>query len=665
MPHRRRRTQRTILPLLRIILLAAGGIGLALTAYFLPNLTNLLTVRLGQSTLQLPLVKHTLQSGQLCFDNNTGLCPGVHGQANIVRVETLGTVASQDTGTSKILWLCNGYTPAGPISFSVDNTEPCAPLPQMLGHLEGSPQKALIPLWLCQDGRSLGRSAIECVGGTQGTEPLGYLYPAQPSASPTTLSQISPTLRRPELVVLAEAAAPALIRHRLSNGTYCYRDATFCRQYAKAHTGTEALSQVETLGYLAPAPSTTARRLWGCGIYLANTWKGFRVTFDSRECYDQGTYSQPVPLGFLETKRTPAKAYLPIYKFTNPAGDVRLARGVTSGEGYTLVSNDPFGYVDPRQPKPETPDTPGSPAPSPVATPTTPPAIPALVSFYEYREIVRLLEQDPTADLLPMWVCPFGAGNLLNLTTAESDRASVEELCRARGARAPIFLGYLMFTPSPRGEYTIPLVTCTNDLDTVAIMYSGGATCPAPYRTGGILGFAKPSAIPVASPRASTPPVDDTPAVDGLRRICQALAQGCADGTGVWCTLHEEYDDHCGPLPEAPGHPQQTPTPQVSTPPRATPGPPSVDLKLNGADSPPVFHITSPSATYRLSWTSANVTSCRAAGDWEGNKARSGSENRNPNTDGTTDTKEYMIICTGTDGKNVRDTITVETEVGI
>ena len=70
---------------------------------------------------------------------------------------------------------------------------------------------------------------------------------------------------------------------------------------------------------------------------------------------------------------------------------------------------------------------------------------------------------------------------------------------------------------------------------------------------------------------------------------------------------------------------------------------PVVDLKVNGSDGP----ITIPyNSSVTLSWTSNNVNSCYASGDWSGSKAVSGTET----ISGILSQKTFTITCSGPGG---------------
>jgi hypothetical protein len=78
----------------------------------------------------------------------------------------------------------------------------------------------------------------------------------------------------------------------------------------------------------------------------------------------------------------------------------------------------------------------------------------------------------------------------------------------------------------------------------------------------------------------------------------------------------------------------------------------SADIKANNSDEPITIAYET-SAT--LSWTSANLSSCSASGDWSGSKALSGSES----TGNLTSSKSYTLTCISPCG-SVTDTIEVE-----
>ncbi|MFH0792014.1 MAG: hypothetical protein V1905_02260 [bacterium] len=79
---------------------------------------------------------------------------------------------------------------------------------------------------------------------------------------------------------------------------------------------------------------------------------------------------------------------------------------------------------------------------------------------------------------------------------------------------------------------------------------------------------------------------------------------------------------------------------------------PTVDIKANGYDG----SINIPyNNTATLTWTSYNATSCTAMNGWSGSKGVSGSEI----TENLTNTKTYTIVCYGTSGNSVSDSVTV------
>ncbi len=79
---------------------------------------------------------------------------------------------------------------------------------------------------------------------------------------------------------------------------------------------------------------------------------------------------------------------------------------------------------------------------------------------------------------------------------------------------------------------------------------------------------------------------------------------------------------------------------------------PTVDLKVNGSDSS--ITLQAP-ATYTLTWTSANATSCSASNAWSGNQSLNGSQYYSNMGQGT---YTYTITCTGNSG-SASDTVTV------
>lgn len=83
------------------------------------------------------------------------------------------------------------------------------------------------------------------------------------------------------------------------------------------------------------------------------------------------------------------------------------------------------------------------------------------------------------------------------------------------------------------------------------------------------------------------------------------------------------------------------------------PNTPAVDLSVNGGSSASV----QTGSTVNLSWSSANVSSCTASGDWSGAKAVSGSETTGAlNNVGTL---TYTLTCAGNNGSSVNDSVTV------
>jgi hypothetical protein len=76
------------------------------------------------------------------------------------------------------------------------------------------------------------------------------------------------------------------------------------------------------------------------------------------------------------------------------------------------------------------------------------------------------------------------------------------------------------------------------------------------------------------------------------------------------------------------------------------PTPPTVNIKLNGADgSVPIIN----GASGTVSWTSTNATTCAASGSgWSGAKSTSGSES----TGVLTFSKDYVLTCTGSGGSS-------------
>ena len=78
---------------------------------------------------------------------------------------------------------------------------------------------------------------------------------------------------------------------------------------------------------------------------------------------------------------------------------------------------------------------------------------------------------------------------------------------------------------------------------------------------------------------------------------------------------------------------------------------PSVDIKANGSNGP-IYISYNTSAN--LTWTSNNVSSCSASGDWSGSKSIAGSQS----TENLTSSKYYTITCTGSGG-TVSDSVQV------
>ncbi|MFC1629670.1 hypothetical protein ACFL11_00360 [Patescibacteria group bacterium] len=82
---------------------------------------------------------------------------------------------------------------------------------------------------------------------------------------------------------------------------------------------------------------------------------------------------------------------------------------------------------------------------------------------------------------------------------------------------------------------------------------------------------------------------------------------------------------------------------------------PTVDIKANGFNEPITINYNT---SVNLSWTSANVTSCQASGNWSGARPTIGSESIN----NLTSSRSYTLTCTG-QGGTISDSITVN--VGI
>jgi len=79
---------------------------------------------------------------------------------------------------------------------------------------------------------------------------------------------------------------------------------------------------------------------------------------------------------------------------------------------------------------------------------------------------------------------------------------------------------------------------------------------------------------------------------------------------------------------------------------------PTVDLKVNGQDSS--ITLQAP-ASYTLTWTSADATSCSASNAWSGNQSLSGSQYYSNMGQGT---YTYTLTCTGPGG-SASDSVTV------
>lgn len=98
--------------------------------------------------------------------------------------------------------------------------------------------------------------------------------------------------------------------------------------------------------------------------------------------------------------------------------------------------------------------------------------------------------------------------------------------------------------------------------------------------------------------------------------------------------------------------PLVTPTPTPTPIPTPGPGQGSVDIKANGFDGPITISYNT-AAT--LSWTSSNVTSCTASGNWSGSKPLTGSES----TGNLTVSQNYIITCNAIAGGTVTDSVLV------
>ena len=90
-------------------------------------------------------------------------------------------------------------------------------------------------------------------------------------------------------------------------------------------------------------------------------------------------------------------------------------------------------------------------------------------------------------------------------------------------------------------------------------------------------------------------------------------------------------------------------------------GAPSVDLKINGGDTP--VALGSGGGSVALTWTTANLSSadCSATSAWTGPKSSAGGSESgtvSANSTSSTITKTYTITCTGNNGATVTDSVT-------
>jgi len=83
---------------------------------------------------------------------------------------------------------------------------------------------------------------------------------------------------------------------------------------------------------------------------------------------------------------------------------------------------------------------------------------------------------------------------------------------------------------------------------------------------------------------------------------------------------------------------------------------PTVNLKANDSDGPLTINTGD---SVNLTWTSANVVSCVASGDWSGNKDASGSESQG----GTTTSKTFTLTCLAADQSTATDTVEVKIDI--
>jgi len=88
---------------------------------------------------------------------------------------------------------------------------------------------------------------------------------------------------------------------------------------------------------------------------------------------------------------------------------------------------------------------------------------------------------------------------------------------------------------------------------------------------------------------------------------------------------------------------------------QCVPTTPSVDIKANGSDGPVEVNYQD---WVQLTWTSQNVSSCQASGDWSGSKSTSGQESLQLNT---VKTYTFIIECEAQDGSGtVNDSVQIK-----
>ncbi len=86
-------------------------------------------------------------------------------------------------------------------------------------------------------------------------------------------------------------------------------------------------------------------------------------------------------------------------------------------------------------------------------------------------------------------------------------------------------------------------------------------------------------------------------------------------------------------------------------PPPPPPASPTVDLRVNGSNTPAAV---SPGTSVTVSWNTTNVAACAAAGLWGGSRGTSGSVSITVNASG-----QFLIDCWNTAGTTVRDTVNI------